>query len=68
MFHDPSQQNVPSVKINMAYGRLFVNVSVNIKDMATRVWHVWHKMPLCTDQKINFFKRLLADGVHRSKI
>ena len=54
MFHDPSQQNVPSVKINMAYGRLFVNVSVNIKDMATRVWHVWHKMPLCTDQKIIF--------------
>ena len=38
----------------MAYGRLFVNVSVNIKDMATRVWHVWHKMPLCTDQKIIF--------------
>jgi len=48
----------------MAYGRLFVNVSVNIKDMATRVWH---KIPLCTDQKIIFFKRLLAGGVHRSK-
>ena len=39
-----------SVKINKAYGRLFVNVSVNTKDMATRVWH---KMPLCTDQKTN---------------